>query len=125
ETFLIDRDPELLRDDVDVVDVEVDQCVGTGVALVLREIQPHAPTCDGHEPGQAGLELMLPLLLEAEAPVPLDGATRVLTVENRLDLLVRPASVSDRATRRLRAAPARCAASGRRRRRRARDSRCT
>jgi hypothetical protein len=35
EAFVVDGDAELLRDCVDVSDVEVDQCVGPNVAFVL------------------------------------------------------------------------------------------
>ena len=35
EAFFVDGDTELLRDRVDVGDVEVDQCVGPGVAFVF------------------------------------------------------------------------------------------
>ena len=88
ETLFVDRDPELLRDSVDVVDVQVDQAVRRRVALVFRQIEPDVSTRDQDEPWKARLELMLPLLPEPDAPVPVDGATGVLHTENRDDLFV-------------------------------------
>jgi hypothetical protein len=67
--------------------VEVDQGVGTGIALVFRQIEPDAPACYGHEPAKARLELMLPLLVEADALVPSDNTIGVLHTEDRHDLL--------------------------------------
>jgi len=46
KTVFIDRNPELVRDHLDVVDVEVDERVGAGVTLVFREIEADAPSCD-------------------------------------------------------------------------------
>ena len=40
ETLFVDRDSELFRDGVDVVEVQVDQGVGTSVALVFRQVEP-------------------------------------------------------------------------------------
>jgi putative acetyltransferase len=59
-----------------------------GEPAVIRQIEPDTSACYGHEPGEARLELMLPLLLEPEALVPRNGTTRVLYVENRNDLLI-------------------------------------
>jgi hypothetical protein len=66
----------------------VDEGVGARVALVLRKIEPHVPARDGDEPGKARFELMLPLLVESEPPVPVDRTRSVLDVENRYDLLL-------------------------------------
>src|SRR3954466_2736336 len=88
EPVLIDGNPELLGERIDVPDVEVDQGVRPSVAGVLRQIQPDVSTCDGDEPGKAGFELMLPLLDEPEPPVPRDSPRRVLDTEYRHDLLV-------------------------------------
>jgi len=91
EPFLVDPDVELLGHRVDVPDVEVDQGVRPGVARVLGEVEPDIPARHRDEPGKARLELMLPLLHEAETPVPGDGPRRVLDAENRHDLLVHDA----------------------------------
>src|SRR3954452_13825032 len=88
EPVLIDGNPELLGERIDVPDVEVDQGVRPSVARVLRQVQPDVSTCDGDEPGKAGFELMLPLLDEPEPPVPRDSPRRVLDTEYRHDLLV-------------------------------------
>ena len=82
EAVLVDDLTELRRDGVDVGDVQVHQRVGTRVALVFGEIEPHASARDAHEPGEPGLELVLPLLLEAEARVPLDRGRRVLDAQD-------------------------------------------
>lgn len=83
ETVSIDWDPRLLRHGVDVADVEVDQGVGPGVALVLREVQPNVSPNYRYEPRKARLELVIPLLPEAESPVPLDSPGGVVDPENR------------------------------------------
>ncbi len=57
-------------------------------AFVLREIEPNVAASDRNEPGEAGLELVLPLLDEPEAPVPVDSPRRVGDTENRYYLLV-------------------------------------
>jgi hypothetical protein len=88
ETLFIDWDSEVFGYRIDVIDVEVDQGVGRCVAGVFRDVKPNAPTCDGHEPREAWLELMLPLLLEPEALVPLNGTMSVVHAENRHDLLI-------------------------------------
>src|SRR5205823_5552281 len=86
EAFFVDRDAELLRDGVDVAHVEVDERVGPRVALVLGEVEPNRPACDRDEPRKAGLELMLPLLLESEPSVPGDRPRCVLDVQDGDDL---------------------------------------
>jgi hypothetical protein len=88
EPFLIDGNPELLGHGIDVLDIQVDQRVRPSVTLVLREVKPGTPACHGHEPGKAGLKLMLPLFDEPEPPVPRDGPPRVLDIENGHNLLV-------------------------------------
>jgi len=88
ETLFVYGDPELLRDRVDVVDVQVNKGVGPCVSLVLREIEPNASACYRNERWKARLELMLPLPLEAESLVPGDGPSGVLDVQDRDDLFV-------------------------------------
>ena len=88
EALLVDRDPELLRHRVDVLDVQVDERVRARVALVLGEVEPNLTAGDGEEPREARLELVLPFLVEAEPLVPGDGAAGVLDLEHRDDLLV-------------------------------------
>jgi hypothetical protein len=66
----------------------VDERVRAGVARVLGEVEPNLSPGHGDEPGEARLELMLPLLAEAEAVIPRNGSGGVLDVENRDDLLV-------------------------------------
>lgn len=58
----------------------MDERVRSGIALVLGEVQADVPASHRDEPRKAGLELMLPLLVESEAPVPRDGAQCVLDV---------------------------------------------
>ena len=86
----IDRNTELLGDAVDVLNVEMNESVRSRVTLVLREVDVDVSSCNGNEPRKAGLELMLPFLLEPEPLVPDDSARGVLSVENRNDLLVHP-----------------------------------
>ena len=88
EAVFVYGNPELRRHRVDVLDVEVDQRVRTSVAFVLRKIKPNVAPSHGNEPGEAGLELVLPLLDEPEAPVPIDSPRRVGDTENRYYLLV-------------------------------------
>src|SRR3954452_22810012 len=99
EPVLVDGNSELLGHGVDVPDVEVDQGVGPSVALVLGQVQPDVATCHGDEPGKAGLELVLPLLDEAEPPIPFDSPRRVLDTQNRYDLLVHVPNVTRCAAR--------------------------
>ncbi len=61
ETVFVDRKAELLGNGVDVINVEVDERAGESVALVLRQIEPDAPSSHPNDPRQARLELMLPL----------------------------------------------------------------
>jgi hypothetical protein len=100
EPFLIDGNPELVGHGIDVLDIEVDQGVRPSVALVLREVKPGMPACHGHEPGKAGLKLMLPLFDEPEPPIPCDTPRRVLDIENRHDLLVHGQTLTSRRERR-------------------------
>jgi hypothetical protein len=93
--FLIYWDLELVGHRIDVSDVEVDQGVGPGIALVLREVEPDGPASDGHKPWKARLELVLPFLDEPETSVPGDGAIRVLDIENRNDLLVHTSTLDE------------------------------
>src|SRR5437763_7027945 len=88
QTLFMYRDPELFRYRTDVIDVEVDQGAGRCVARVLREIKPNASPRYGHEPREPWLELMLPLLLEPEALVPLHSTTSVVHAKNRHHLLI-------------------------------------
>src|SRR4051794_11017436 len=88
EPFFIDGNPELLGHGIDVLDIQMDQGIRTGVALVLRQVEPDIATCHRDEPGKAGLELMLPLLGEPEPPIPSDSPRRVLDIEHRHHLLV-------------------------------------
>lgn len=88
EAFFVDGDPELLGHGIDVPDVEMDQGVRPGVALVLREVEPDVATGDGDEQRETRLELVLPLLREPEPLIPPHGPRGVLDAENRHDLLV-------------------------------------
>jgi hypothetical protein len=99
ETLFIDRNPELLRYGIDVIDVEVDQCAWRCVAAVFREIKPNPPAGDANEPRQSWLELMLPLLLESEALVPLDSAISVVHTEHRHDRFIHRAELKRRVRR--------------------------
>jgi hypothetical protein len=91
EALLVNRDAELLGNAVDVIDVEVDERVRSCVAFVLGQVDVDRSSGNGDEPRKARLELMLPLLLEAEPLVPRDGARGVLNVENRDNLLAHAA----------------------------------
>jgi hypothetical protein len=96
KALLVHRNAELLGDAVDVIDVEMDEAVRSRVTLVLREVDLDVSSCNGNEPRKAGLELMLPFLFEPESLVPGDGARRVLSVENRNNLLVHAAEITAR-----------------------------
>jgi hypothetical protein len=88
KTFFVDGNPELVRDHVDVLDVEVDKRVGAGVTLVFREIEVDAPSREREEPRKPRLELVLPLLAESEPLVPRDSPSSVLDIQDRDHLFV-------------------------------------
>ena len=88
KTLVVDGDAKLLRHRVDVVDVQVDKRVGTGIALVLGEVEPNVAARYGYKPREPWLKLVLPLLTEAEALVPPDSTAGILDIENRHDLLI-------------------------------------
>jgi hypothetical protein len=96
KALLVYRKAELLGDAVDVIDVEMDEGVRSCVTLVLREVDVDVSSCNGDEPREAGLELMLPFLPEPESLVPGDSARRVLNVENGNDLLAHAAEITAR-----------------------------
>jgi len=88
ETLLIDGYPELFGHGIDILDIQVNQGVRPRIALVLRQVEPDISTRHGHEPWEAGLELVLPLFDEPKAPVPCDRPRRFLDIEHRHNLLV-------------------------------------
>jgi hypothetical protein len=106
KTVLVNLNAELLGDAVDVIDVEMDEAVRSRVTFVLREVNVDGTSCDGNEPRKARLELMLPFLPEPEPLVPLDGSRRVRDVENRHDLLVHAAEITELPKNRASRAPA-------------------
>src|SRR5216110_3037046 len=65
----------------------MDQRVRSCIALVFRQIEADGAAGDRHEERQSRLELVLPLLSEVQTLIPLDGASSVLHVEDRNDLL--------------------------------------
>ncbi len=69
------------------------------VTFVLGEVEAHAAAHDGDEPRKAGLELMVPLLLESEAPVPGNSSSCVLDLENRYYLFVHATEVTQESKR--------------------------
>jgi hypothetical protein len=91
KAFLVHGNPEFGRNRVDVLEVQMDEGVRSSIALVLGEVEADASTRDGDEQREAGLELMLPLLAEAQALVPGDGTSRVLDVQDRDDLFFQDA----------------------------------
>ena len=95
KTLLVDGNTELRGYDVHIVDVQVDQRVGTSIALVFGQVEPHSSAHDGDEPGEAWLELVPPLLLEPEALVPGDGAIRVVSVQDWDDLFFHAENLKD------------------------------
>src|SRR5262249_20875266 len=95
QSFLVGGHLELLGHRIDVSDIEVDQGVRPGIALVLREIEPDGPASHRNEPGKARLELMLPFLDEPEAPVPGDRPIPVLDIENRHHLFVHASTLDE------------------------------
>src|SRR4051812_27400740 len=88
KTLFINWNPELLRNGVDVTDVQVDKGVGRCITCVLREIKPNASARYGNEPWKTRLELMLPLFQESESLVPGHGAIGVLHIQDWDHLLV-------------------------------------
>ena len=88
KALVIDRNPELLRDRVDVAYVQMNERVGTSVAFVFGEVEPDASSRHGDEPRKPRLELVLPLLVESESLVPGDSPSGVLDVQNRNDFFV-------------------------------------
>ena len=88
KTRFIDGNLELLRDRVDVLDVQVHECVGPCVPLVFREIEPNASSRYRNEPWKPRLELMLPLLAKSKALIPGDSPSSVLDVQDWDDFFV-------------------------------------
>jgi len=86
ETLLIDGHSELRRYVIDVSHIQLHEGVGWCVAAVLREIEPNVASRHRHEQWKTRLELVLPLLLEAEPAVPVDGASCIFDAENRNDV---------------------------------------
>src|SRR5947209_746895 len=86
KTRFVDGDTELFRHRINVLDVEVDQGAARCVAGVFGEVKPNPPPCYRHEPREPWLELMLPLLLKPETPVPLNCTAGHVHAENRHDL---------------------------------------
>jgi hypothetical protein len=54
EPFVINGNPELLGHVIDVLDIEVDQCVRPSVALVLRQVKPDIPRAVETNQGKSG-----------------------------------------------------------------------
>src|SRR4051812_33023871 len=98
ETLLVHRHAELPGHRVDVPYVQVNQRVRSGVALVLREVEANWPTGDRDEPRESRLELVLRLLVESEAPIPIHGATRILDVQHRNNGFLHARTLSSRRT---------------------------
>src|SRR5438067_2513002 len=101
ETLFVDRDPELLRDRVDVFDVQVNKRVGPCVPFVFGEIKANTSSRERDEPRKARLELVLPLLLETEALVPGDSLSSILDVEDWDDLFIHAAVTLSASTSKL------------------------
>jgi hypothetical protein len=79
---------ELGGDGLDITNAEVDQRVGTGIALVLRQEQPHPAQGDLDERGKSRFEAVIPLLGEAQPLVPSDRRRSVLDAKNGNDFFV-------------------------------------
>jgi hypothetical protein len=88
QAVLVDGDPELRRNGVDVPDIQMDERVWSRVAPMFGEIEPNASAADRNEQREARLELMLPLFLEAESLVPGHGTHSILDIQNRDDLFL-------------------------------------
>lgn len=86
ETLLVDRNPELRRHCVDVHDIQMDERVRPRVTFVFREIKPNASARNRYKQWEAWLELMLPLLTEAQSFIPRHRAAGVLDIQDRDDL---------------------------------------
>jgi hypothetical protein len=83
ETLLIDGHSELRRYVIDVSHIQLNEGVGWCVAAVLREIEPNITSRHRDEQWETRLELVLPLLLEAEPAIPVEGASSIFDAENR------------------------------------------
>ena len=94
KTLFVDGDATLLRDGVDVIDVKVDERVRPRVTRMFGEIRAGTSSRHRNKPRQARLELMLPLLAEAEPLVPGNSPRRILDVKNGHDLLVHSVEVT-------------------------------
>ena len=101
QALFVDGNSELFRDRIDVGDIEVDQRIGPGIALVLGEVEADVSSRHRDEPWEAGLELVLPLFAELEALVPGNSPCCILDVQNRHDLFVQPDRVYGRPASRL------------------------
>lgn len=87
---------ELESDGLDITNAEVDQRVGAGVALVLRQEQPYPAPGDLDERRKSRFEAVFPLLRETQSLIPRDRCRSVLDVKNGNDFL-HGAIVADRA----------------------------
>jgi hypothetical protein len=94
EPFLVNRDPELSRNGIDVVHVQVDEGVRSSIALVFGEVETNVSAGNRDEPRESRLELMPPLLVEVQSLIPRYGARGVLDVEDRDDLFVHAPNLS-------------------------------
>src|SRR5919198_3310566 len=87
---------ELSRDRVDVPDPQVHQGVWARAPLVFGQKQPHPATRHRHERRHAWLEAVLPLLGEAQAPIPADRHGGVGDAKDRDHVLVHGRTVAHR-----------------------------
>ena len=69
--------------------------VGAGIALVLRQEDPHGPTRDRHEQRETRLEAVLPVPGEAQPRIPGQGGLGIACAKDRRDLLVHNTIVAD------------------------------
>jgi hypothetical protein len=81
EAFLVDGDPQLRRNGINVPDIQMDERVRPRVALVFGEIEPQTSAGNRDEQREAGLELMLPLFAEVQSFVPRHGTGGVLDIK--------------------------------------------
>jgi len=93
KALFVDGDPELFRDRVDILDIQVDERVWSSVTFVFGQIEPDMPARHRDEHRETRLELMVPLFLESQPLVPRDSPTGVLDIQDRDDFFVQPSEL--------------------------------
>lgn len=79
---------KFLGDGVNIVQTEVEQCMRSGISLMLGEKESYASPRDRNERRKTWLEAVLPLLAEPESLVPIDSRSGIAHVKDGNDFFV-------------------------------------